>query len=60
MKTPIGVVECIKEKTYRTAAGNWRNKWPQSLTLEIAQEHLKSEIIEVTTLMSIAQFKEQF
>jgi hypothetical protein len=57
---PKGVVDKIKEKTGRTEKGNWRYKWHQSLTPEIGREHLKKQIIEVTTLMSIAQSKEQF
>jgi len=57
---PKGVVDKIKDKTGKTAAGNWRYKWHQSLTPEIGREHLKKHIIEVTTLMSIAESKEQF
>lgn len=57
---PKGVVDKIKDKTGKTAAGNWRYKWHQSLTPEIGREHLKKQIIEVTTLMSIAESKEQF
>jgi len=57
---PKGVIEKIKEKTGKTAKGNWKYKWHQSLTPEIGREHLKKQIIEVTTLMSIAQSKEQF
>lgn len=57
---PKGVIEKIKDKTGKTAKGNWRYKWHQSLTPEIGREHLKKQIIEVTTLMSIARSKEQF
>jgi len=57
---PKGVVALIKEKTGKTANGNWKYKWHQSLTPEIGREHLKKQIIEVTTLMSISQSKEQF
>lgn len=57
---PKGVIEKIKDKTGKTSGGNWRYKWHQSLTPEIGREHLKKQIIEVTTLMSIAQSKEQF
>lgn len=57
---PKGVVDKIKEKTGKTAGGNWKYKWHQSLTPEIGREHLKKQIIEVTTLMSISQSKEQF
>jgi hypothetical protein len=57
---PTGIIEKIKDNTGKTEKGNWRYKWHQSLTPEIGREHLKKQIIEVTTLMSIAQSKEQF
>lgn len=57
---PKGVVDKIKERTGKTEKGNWKYKWHQSLTPEIGREHLKKQIIEVTTLMSISQSKEQF
>ncbi|MDD1524151.1 hypothetical protein CYV15_09625 [Riemerella anatipestifer] len=57
---PKGVVDKIKEKTGKTEKGNWKYKWHQSLTPEIGKEHLKKQIIEVTTLMSVSQSKEQF
>ena len=57
---PKGVVDRIKEKTGKTEKGNWKYKWHQALTPEIGREHLKKQIIEVTTLMSISQAKEQF
>jgi hypothetical protein len=57
---PKGVIEKIKENTGKTEKGNWRYKWHQSLSPAIGREHLKKQIIEVTTLMSISQSKEQF
>lgn len=57
---PCGVVDKIKEKTGKTEKGNWKYKWHQSLTPEIGKEHLKKQIIEVTTLMNVSQSKEQF
>jgi hypothetical protein len=57
---PSGIITKIKDNTGRTEKGNWRYKWHQSLTPEIGREHLKKQIIEVTTLMSVAQSKEQF
>ena len=57
---PKGVVDKIKENTGKTDKGNWRYKWHQSLTPEIGREHLRKQIIEVTTLMSISQSKAQF
>lgn len=57
---PKGVVEKIKEKTGKTKGGHWRYKWHQSLTPEIGKEHLKKQIIEVTTLMSVSRNKHEF
>lgn len=57
---PEGVVEKIKEKTGKTELGNWKYKWHQSLTPEVGREHLKKQIIEVTTLMKISRNKEEF
>lgn len=57
---PRGVLEKIKEKSGKTAKGNYRYKWHQSLTPEIGREHLKKQIHEVTALMSISDSKEQF
>ena len=57
---PDGVVDKIKEKTGKTDKGNWKYKWHQSLTPEIGREHLKKQIIEVTTLMSISKSKSEF
>lgn len=56
---PKGVVEKIKEKAGKTEKG-WKYKWHQTLTQEVGREHLKRQIIEVTTLMSVSQSKEQF
>lgn len=57
---PEGVVDKIKGKTGKTEKGYWKYKWHQSLTPEIGREHLKKQIIEVTTLMSISKNKEEF
>lgn len=57
---PAGIIDKIKEKVGKTEKGNWRYKWHQTLKPEVGREHLKKQIIEVTTLMSIAKSKEQF
>jgi len=57
---PKGIISKIKENTGRTEKGNWKYKWHQSLTPEIGREHLKKQIIEVTTLMEVSQSREQF
>lgn len=57
---PNGVVDKIKEKTGKTEQGYWKYKWHQSLTPEIGREHLKRQIIEVTTLMSVSRTKDEF
>lgn len=57
---PKGILEKIKDNTPKTSSGNYKYRFHQSLTPEIGREHLKKQIIEVTTLMSISQSKEQF
>jgi len=57
---PKGVLERIREVTPKTPKGHWKYKFHQSLTPEIGREHLRKQIIEVTTLMSISNNKEQF
>jgi hypothetical protein len=57
---PKGVVEKIKDNTPKTEKGNWKYKFHQSLTPEVGREHLKKQIIEVTTLMSVSSDKNQF
>lgn len=57
---PNGVVEKIKDNTPKTKGGHYRYRFHQSLTPEIGREHLKKQIIEVTTLMSVSKSKEQF
>lgn len=57
---PDGVLDKIREKTEKTAKGNWKYKWHQNLTPEIGREHLKKQIIEVTLLMEISKDKKTF
>lgn len=57
---PKGIISKIKENTGKTEKGNWKYKWHQSLTPEIGREHLKKQIIEVTTLMEVSHSKAQF
>jgi hypothetical protein len=57
---PKGVIEKIKDNTPKTEKGNWKYKFHQSLTQEVGREHLKKQIIEVTTLMSVSSDKSQF
>ena len=53
-------MEKIKDNTPKTEKGNWKYKFHQSLTPEVGREHLKKQIIEVTTLMSVSSDKNQF
>lgn len=57
---PKGVIEKVKDNIGKTEKGNWKYRWHQSLTSDIGREHLRKQIIEVTTLMSISESKEQF
>ena len=57
---PKGVLEKIKDNTPKTEKGNWKYRFHQSLTPEVGREHLKKQIIEVTTLMSVSDNKDRF
>ena len=57
---PKGIISKIKENVGKTEKGNWKYKWHQTLTPEVGREHLKKQIIQVTTLMEVSQSKEQF
>lgn len=57
---PDGVLEKIKEGTPKTANGNWKYKFHQSLSPEIGREHLKKQIIETTMIMRMSRTKEEF
>lgn len=57
---PKGIISRIKENAGKTEKGNWKYKWHQTLTPEIGREHLKKQIIQVTTLMEMSESKEQF
>ena len=57
---PPGIFEAIKENTPKTKGGNNKYRFHQSLTEDVGREHLKTQIIEVTTLMSVCDTKEEF
>jgi len=54
---PEGVSEVVKDNTPKTKSGNYKYRFHQSLTPEIGREHLKTQIIEVTALMSVCDIK---
>lgn len=61
---PKNVVEYIREKTPKSESGNFLVRLHQSLTPDIGREHLRNQLISVTTLMSVsrnwAEFKRLF
>ena len=57
---PDGVLEVLKGNTPKTDSGNYRHRFHQSLTPDVGREHLRKQITEVTTLMSIARSKQEF
>lgn len=57
---PGGVLDAIKGNTPKTKSGNYKYKFHQSLSPDVGREHLKKQITEVTTLMTIADTKEDF
>lgn len=57
---PKNVVEYIRNRTPKDNSGNFKVKLHQSLTPEVGREHLKSQLIAVTTLMSVSRSWEEF
>lgn len=57
---PPGVMIKIREQTPKGGTGEYKYRFHQSLTPEIGREHLKSQILAVTTLMRAARSWEDF
>lgn len=57
---PEEVIKKIKSNSTPLPNGGYKHKWHQSLTTDVGREHLKKQINEVVTLMSISDTKEQF
>ena len=57
---PKGVLQKIKQKTPKSEAGNYIYRFHQSLTPDTGRDHLKNQILVVTTLMSISRSWEEF
>lgn len=57
---PKNVVEFIKVKTPKSDAGNYLVRLHQSLTPEVGREHLRNQLVAVTTLMNISRNWEEF
>ncbi|MFB9862618.1 P63C domain-containing protein [Rufibacter immobilis] len=57
---PKGVVDAIKIKTPKSKGGHYLYRWHQSLTPDVGKEHLRNQIIAVTTLMNISRSWEEF
>lgn len=57
---PKGVIEFIRVKTPRSESGNYLVRLHQSLTPEIGREHLRNQLVSVTTLMNISRNWEEF
>jgi len=57
---PLGVLEELKNKTPKTDAGNYKARFFQSLTEDIGDAHLKSQLQSVITLLQVSDTWEQF
>lgn len=57
---PNGVIESIKSKTPKSEGGNYLYRFHQSLTPEIGREHLRNQLVSVTTLLNISRSWEEF
>jgi hypothetical protein len=56
----IFVLDKLKEKTPKTAKGDYKYRLHQSLTADIGREALKKVLYSIETLASISDTKEQF
>lgn len=52
---PQGVLQELKSKTPKSAAGNYTARFFQSLTPEIGNPHLQNQLVSVITLMKISK-----
>jgi hypothetical protein len=57
---PNGVLQRLKATTPKSESGNYVYRFHQSLTPDLGREHLKSQILIITTLMSISRTWEEF
>lgn len=57
---PPGVVQKIKQVTPKNASGNYMYKFHQSLTPDVGREHLRNQLISVTTILSISRSWQEF
>ncbi|SEI85999.1 P63C domain-containing protein [Dyadobacter sp. SG02] len=57
---PAGVIQKLKQNTPKSSSGNYMYRFHQSLTPEVGREHLKNQILVVTTLMSISRSWQEF
>lgn len=57
---PKNVVEFIKQKTPKSETGNYLVRLHQSLTPDVGREHLRNQLVSVTTLMSVSRNWDEF
>jgi len=57
---PPGVMEKIKSQTAKSKSGNYIYRFHQSLTPEAGREHLKNQLVAITTLMSVSRSWKEF
>lgn len=57
---PPGVLEELKKKTPKTESGNYSARFFQSLTEDIGDPHLRSQLQSVITLLQISDTWEEF
>lgn len=57
---PPGVLQKLRQVTPKSVNGNYIYKFHQSLTPETGREHLRNQLISVTTIMSISRSWQEF
>jgi hypothetical protein len=57
---PKGVLQELKDKTPKTESGNYKTRFFQSLTSDIGEPHLQSQLNSVITLLQVSNNWEEF
>ena len=57
---PKGVLEGLKKKTHKSQKGNYSARFHQSLTLEMGEPHLETQLVFVITIMRNSDNWEDF
>jgi hypothetical protein len=57
---PKGILQELKKKTPKSAAGNYTARFHQNLTVNIGEPHLEKQMVSIITLMNISKDWREF